>query len=239
MDNAIYATLNRQSGLMREMQAVANNIANLSTPGFRKEGVVFTEFVAALGRDDALSMANADGRIVSAAQGELRPTGGTYDFAIDGTGYFQIETPEGPQLTRAGSFTPSADGELVTSDGHRLLDSGGAPIAVPPGALSVALAPDGTLSADGSPIAQLGLFRPVNATDLVPTWGTRLAAAGGVEPVDEDAGVIRQGFLEGSNVNAVQEVARMIEVQRAYELGQTFLDREDQRIRAVISTFSR
>ena len=114
MENAVYTTLNRQSGLMAEMRAVANNIANLSTTGFRKEGVIFTEHVADLGRDEpSLSMATAEGRLVNLAQGTLVKTGGTFDLAIEGEGFFQIDTPEGPRLTRAGALTPLAAGELV------------------------------------------------------------------------------------------------------------------------------
>ena len=238
MDNAGYTTLGRQSGLLAEMQAVANNIANLSTTGFRKEGVIFAEHVATLDGDEpSLSMAHASARIVDLAQGPLTKTGGTFDFAIEGEGFFLIETPEGNQLTRAGSFTPSAEGELVTPDGHRLLDGGAAPVFVPPGAGTVALAADGTLSADGTPVAQIGLFAPTDPNGLRHRGGTRFDAEAGVEPLEGAA--ILQGYVESSNVNAVEEIARMIEVQRAYELGQTFLDREDERIRGVISALSR
>lgn len=238
MDNTTYTALTRQSGLMREMQSVANNIANMSTTGFRKEGVIFAEHVAALdGHEPSLSMASADGRAIRLDQGPITRTGGTFDFAIEGEGFFMIETPEGNQLTRAGSFTPSAEGELVTPDGYRLLDQGGTPIFVPPGASGIALGADGTLSAGGVPIAQVGLYRPTDPTDLSHRGGTRFAVERGVEPAE--GGTFMQGYLEGSNVNPVQEVTRMVEVQRAYELGQSFLDREDQRIRAVISTLSR
>jgi flagellar basal-body rod protein FlgF len=238
MDNAIYATLTRQSGLLREMQAVANNIANISTNGFRKEGVIFSEHVAALGGDEpSLSMAEALGRVVNQRQGPLAQTGGAFDLAIEGEGYFLIETPQGNQLTRAGSFTQSPEGELVTLDGYRLLDLGGAPVFLPADARGVAVAQDGTVSADGRPLAQIGLFLPADATGLIHVGGTRFAAEGGVDPFE--TGTILQGFLEESNVDPVSEITRMIEVQRAYEMGQTFLDREDERIRGVISTLSR
>jgi flagellar basal-body rod protein FlgF len=101
----------------------------------------------------------------------------------------------------------------------------------------VALAQDGTLSANGQPLARIGLWRPVEPTVLRHQGGTRFAAPGGVEPV-EDA-VILQGALEESNVDPVSEIARMIQVQRAYELGQGFLDREDERQRGVIQTLGR
>jgi flagellar basal-body rod protein FlgF len=238
MDNATYTTLNRQSGLMNEMRAVANNMANISTTGFRKEGVVFAEFVTDLeGSEPSLSMASAEGRIINLAQGSLTQTGGTFDFAIEGDGFFMIETPEGNRLSRAGSFTPSPEGELVTPDGHRLLDLGGAPIFVPTDAGTIAVAQDGTISADGNPIAQIGLFLPTDPNDLVHTGGTRFSADGGVESFE--GGAIFQGFLENSNVNPVREIARMIEVQRAYEMGQGFLEKEDARIRSVIQAMSR
>lgn len=237
MDNAVYATLNRQSGLKREMQAVANNIANISTTGFRREGVVFSEYVKALERDPSLSMATANAHVTGLEQGPTAETGGTFDFAIQGDGFFMLEGPDGPLLTRAGSFMPSADSELVNPDGLRLLDASGAPIFVAPDAGQVHLAPDGTLSVDGRPMTQIGLFVPADLSDLAHRDGVTFAAPGGTEPV-LDGATILQGFLEGSNVSAIEEVARMIEVQRAYEAGQSFLDQENDRIRAVIRALS-
>jgi flagellar basal-body rod protein FlgF len=236
MDAAGYATLNRQSGLMREMGVVANNIANSSTTGFRREGVVFSEYVAALDHDPSLSMAHASGRHVDLSQSTLSLTGGQFDLAIQGEGFFLIETPQGERLTRAGSFTPSAEGELVTPDGYRLLDAGGAPVFVPPDARGIAIASDGTLSADGQPIAQIGLWQPSDPLALRHQSGT-LFDGGALEPAE--GATVMQGMLEDSNVEPVSEIARMIEVQRSYELGQKFLDAEDERVRGVISTLGR
>jgi flagellar basal-body rod protein FlgF len=236
MDAAGYATLNRQSGLMREMGIVANNIANSSTTGFRREGVVFSEYLAALDQDPSLSMAHASGRHVDLSQSTLSQTGGQFDFAIQGDGFFLIDTPEGERLTRAGSFTPSAEGEVVTPDGYRLLDAGGAPIFVPPDAKGLALASDGTLSADGQPLAQVGLWQPSDPLSLRHQSGT-MFAAGEIEPAE--GATVLQGMLEDSNVEPVSEIARMITVQRAYELGQKFLDAEDERVRGVIQTLGR
>ena len=237
MDAAGYTTLTRQAGLMREMQVVANNIANISTNGFRREGVIFAEHVAALDGGPSLSMAHATGRMVDLGQAGLSQTGGTFDFAIQGDGFFLIDTPQGQQLTRAGSFTPSAEGELVTPDGFRLLDQGGAPVFVPPDAGKVAMGSDGTLSANGVPLAKIGLWQPVDPLQLQHQSGTMFASPSGVEPAA--GGTVMQGYLEDSNVDAVSEIARMITVQRAYELGQTFLDREDARVRDVVQTLGR
>lgn len=238
MDNPIYVTLSRQSGLMSEMRAVANNIANLSTAGFRREGVIFAEHVTDLGPEErSLSTAHGNARVFGDAQGPLTQTGGTFDFAIEGEGYFLLDTPRGERLTRAGVFMPSAEGELVNPDGFRLLDSGGAPVVIQADGGPVSLARDGTLSQGDVPVAQVGLYRPSDPAGLVHEAGTVFAAEGGTQPVEAPA--ILQGFVEGSNVDAVSEIARMIEVQRAYEAGQGFLDAEDTRIRAVIQMLGR
>jgi flagellar basal-body rod protein FlgF len=181
-------------------------------------------------------MAHASGRHVDLSQSTLSQTGGQFDFAIQGEGFFLIDTPQGQRMTRAGNFTPSAEGELVTPDGYRLLDAGGAPIFIPPDAKGVALAADGTLSTNGQPIAQVGLWRPTDPLSLKHQAGT-MFAADAVEPAE--GATILQGQLEDSNVEPVSEIARMIEVQRAYELGQKFLDAEDERVRGVIQALGR
>ncbi|MBU3031189.1 flagellar hook-basal body complex protein [Paracoccus marinaquae] len=238
MDNAIYATLTRQSGLMNEMRIVANNIANANTTGFRREGVVFAEHLSALDRQgDTLSMAHARGRLVDLGQGGLTQTGGNFDLAIDGDGFFLVDTPEGLRLTRAGAFLPSPEGELMTADGHRLLDEGQAPIIIPAGASRVAVGADGTLSANGVSFGRIGVFDAPEGARLSHQGGTGFSLDGDPEPVEFPS--IRQGYLEESNVDPVFEITRMIEVQRAYELGQSFLDREDQRIRAAITAMTR
>jgi flagellar basal-body rod protein FlgF len=237
MDSSGYVTLARQSGLMREMQAVANNIANISTAGFRREGVIFAEHVVALGDAPSLSMASGEARLVDLSQADLTETGGTFDFAIRGEGFFLVDTPTGDRLTRSGQFTPGPNGELMTNDGYRLLDAGGAPVIVPPGATDVALAQDGTLSAGGAPFAQIGLWTPADPAALRHQAGT-LFEGGELQPAAEGA-VLIQRHLEESNVDPVTEMARMIEVQRAYELGQGFLDREDQRVRGVVQALGR
>ena len=237
MDNAGYATLTRQSGLMREMQVVANNIANAATTGFRQEGLGFGEYVKRLEDAPSLSMATANLRSTSMTQGGLTQTGGQFDFAIEGLGFFLIETPAGERLTRAGSFSLSAEGDLVTNDGHRVLDAGGAPVFVPPDASDLSVAADGTVSSNGRPLSQIGVYQPQNVNDLIREDGVMFRSDSGFEPVDSP--VMAQGFLEGSNVDPVKQIARMIEVQRAYELGQSFLESEDERIRNSLKTLMR
>ncbi len=236
MEASGYVTLSRLSGLRREMDLVANNIANIGTQGYKSQGAVFSEFVATVPDGRSLSIGRATAWHMNMTDGVLGQTGGTYDLGIQGNGFFQIETPDGPRLSRAGAFTPSASGELVNMDGLRLLDAGGAPVFVPPNARDIGIAPDGTISADGVPVGQIGLWQPVDPLTLTYAGGNLLAAAE-IEPAT--GGEIHQGFIEESNVEAVTEVARMIEVQRAYEQGQSFLDAEDERLRNMIQTVGR
>lgn len=236
MENADYTTLTRQSGLLREMRVIANNIANAATSGYRQEGVIFSEYVTAVEGASSLSMGQADARSTSFAQGTLTQTGGQFDFAIEGDGFFLIETPAGERLTRAGAFAPNAEGDLVTPEGFRVLDAGGAPIFVPPGAADVAVSADGTISTGGDPVGQLGLVVPVDPQALVREDGVMFRADAGFEPAEESR--ILQRFVENSNVNPILQLTRMIEVQRAYELGASFLEAEDERVRQALRTMS-
>lgn len=238
MADGIYTTLTRQSGLMREMSLVANNVANASTTGYRAEGLIFAEHVKDLGPGHpSLSMATGSGHMTRSVQGAMTQTNGTFDFAIEGDGFFQIEGPDGLQLTRAGSFMPNEAGDLVTPEGLRVLDAGGAPIFIPPDVSGIHLSSDGTMSADGRLLGQIGLVQPVDPTELDRTNGVSFKPTGEIEPVED--GRILQGFLEGSNVDAVSEITRMIEVQHAYQMGQAFMEREDERMRSVTQLIGR
>lgn len=233
METAGYAALSRQTGLMREMRVVANNIANSATTGYRSEGLIFSEYVRSAPGQESLSMAQANIFNTSMEQGQLTQTGGTFDFAIEGDAFFMVETPQGERLTRSGAFSPNAEGDLVTMDGYRVLDAGRAPVFIPGTASSINVGADGTITADGNSIGQIGLFKPVEAHTMFREDGVMFRVEGDIE--DAEDGRMVQGYLEGSNVNAIGQITRMIEIQRAYEMGQSFLETEDQRIRNAIN----
>ncbi|MEM1005017.1 MAG: flagellar hook-basal body complex protein [Pseudomonadota bacterium] len=236
MDTA-YVTLSRQSGLLNEMRLVANNIANANTTGYRAQGLVFSEFVRDMPGNPSLSMSRAEARNTSQQQGVLTETGGQFDFAIEGDGFFMVETPGGNRLTRAGSFTPNAQGDLVAPDGARVLDSNGAPVFIPPDAASIDVGSDGTLSVQGQVLGQIGVYQTDDPKHLVREGNARFRVSGNIDPVD--APVVLHRFLEGSNVSAIDQMTRMIEIQRAYELGQSFLETEDDRVRGALKALMR
>lgn len=236
MDTA-YVTLSRQSGLMNEMRLVANNIANANTTGYRQQGLVFSEFIQDMPKSPSLSMSRAEARNTSLQQGVLTETGGQFDFAIEGAGFFMVETPDGNRLTRAGSFSTNAEGDLVALDGARVLDANGAPVFIPPDVVTIDVGSDGTLSVDGQLLGQLGVFNIADPKDLVREGNTRFRTDEAIDPVDEP--IVLQRFLEGSNVNAIEQVTRLVEIQRAYELGQSFLESEDERVRGALNALMR
>lgn len=233
MDNSGYIALTRQVGLLKEMQLVANNIANMSTSGYRSEATVFSEFVRKIpAAGKSISMTDSNGKVTDMSQGTMTQTGGALDLAIEGDGFFMVETAQGNRLTRGGSFSRNENSELVNYDGLRVLDAGGAPIFVPPDADPLAISQDGTISSGENALGQIGVFVVDNPGTLVRE-GNTLYAFEVPPPVAEEPRVL-QGFVEGSNVNAILEITRMIEVQRAYEISQSFLEGEDERIRNVL-----
>ncbi|MEO1137002.1 MAG: flagellar hook-basal body complex protein [Pseudomonadota bacterium] len=237
MSNPVYVALSKQAGLAKELNSIANNVANASTAGYRREGYLFSEYVQALEpQDRSMSQANVGGRFFDATPGALTSTGGTFDVAIDGDGFFLVETPRGERLTRNGSFQLDAEGQLITHDGYRVLGEGGSPVAIPPDASSVTIAPDGSIAANGAPIGRLGLVS-IEPTALAREGGNLFEATEEYQTLENPK--LRQGFVEASNVNAVIEISRLIEVQRAYELGQQLLKDEDERISKTVDAMRR
>ena len=237
MDNPGYIGLTRMKGLADELRVVANNIANLSTTGYRAERLVFAEVLQAANVDGgALAMAAPRAHVTDEAPGGFRATGGPLDLAIEGEGFFQVQTPNGPRLTRNGVFSLSPEGDVINLQGHQLLDNGGAPLNIPGEAADIAIGVDGTVAVDGVDIARVGVFT-TDAEELLREDGVLFRSDGVINEAPEAR--VLQGFIEQSNVDPVREMARMIEVQRAYELGQSFLDQEDRRLTDAIQTIGR
>lgn len=233
MTSSIYASLNRQRGLMQEMQVVANNLANSSTTGYKADRAIFAEFTVPTGREtESISMGGLAGHSFELSQGGIKATGGQFDVTIQGEGYFVMDTDRGERLTRAGHFGLSAESQLIDGLGNPVMGSGGAAITIPEGATAIAIAGDGSISANGELIDRLRIVVPEG--EIVRDGDTMFSALGGI--VDAENPSVLQGALEQSNVSPVLEISRMIAVQRAYEAGQTMLERDDQRITKLLST---
>lgn len=240
MGNASYVNISRQSGLMKELNTIANNIANANTIGYKKEGAVFSEYIAAIGSPGqadtarhSLSMGRLAAHASNFTDGEMRSTGGSLDLAIQGEGFFLVDVGGETQLTRAGHFMTDAAGLLVNPDGNPILDAGEGQIQIPLEADEIIIAADGSISAGGIELGRLGIVT-ANEADLSRAGGNNWISAGGFEP--SETGRVLQGYLEDSNVEPVSEIARMIEVQRHYDAGQKLLEMEDERVKETITT---
>jgi flagellar basal-body rod protein FlgF len=220
---------------MSEMRTIAQNIANSSTVGYRAESLVFSEYIKASG-EESVSMATARSRFIDTSQGVLDKTGGVFDFAIEGDGFFRIETDNGERLTRAGNFALNVDGEMVTTEGYRVLSADAAPIVIPPGEGRIRVSGDGEISTAQGVIGQLGVAE-VDPKSLRREGDNLFSSTAAIQPAENPR--VAHGFLEKSNANPIEDVSRMIEVQRAYELGKGMMDREHERVTKLIQTIGR
>jgi flagellar basal-body rod protein FlgF len=195
------------------LDATANNIANATTAGFRGDRVTFREALATARSPDVGLVSTGTTRVDSQA-GALTATENPLDLALDGDGYFAIQTPGGPRYTRAGNFQLDDQRNLVTPDGFAVRGEGGAPINVPADAATVAVGLDGTVSANGAEIGKLELVR-FAPTQVRREGGTLFSATG--QPTTGDPPKVRSGMLEASNVNIVRGMVDLVKVSRTYE----------------------
>lgn len=243
MDNASLIGLSRQTALRRQMDVIANNLANLQTNGFRAEDVVFAEhqsgpaeISAARFGDRKLSYVIDRATLHDFAPGPLESTGNPLDLAIEGDGWFVVETPEGERYTRNGAFQLNAEGGLVTADGHAVQGEAG-PIVFDPEETEISIAGDGTISTNLGQQGQLRLAA-FGDNDALLAEGASLFSSD-APPLDAEDARIAQGALEGSNVEPIGEIARMIEVQRSYTSLAGMMERSDELRRQAISTLGR
>ena len=220
MDNTLYVSLSRQMTLRREMDIIANNIANVDTTGFKVENLmVRTEPAAPASMKDGpnpVKFVLDDGVARDFTQGSFRTTGGAFDLAIEGKGFFKVETASGDRYTRDGRFTLSPEGRLTTQEGDPVMGEGGE-IVVDPAKGQVAIAQDGTISQADEKIGKVAVFLFDDRSVLDKDRGNLFKNTSNAEPVPDTASRVRQGMLEGSNVNPILQITRMIEVSRAYE----------------------
>jgi len=221
MENALYVTLSRQMVLRRQMDIVANNIANADTAGFKVESLMEKTDPAApavtMGGPNPVKFVSADGVARDFGQGGLNRTDAPLDLALEGQGFFQVQGPDGPRYTRDGRFTLDETGRLVTQKGLPVLDDGGGEIVLDPAEGQLSVAADGTLTQGATRIGKLGVVTFRTLAPLEKTGDNLYRNTSNQQPQPAEAARVRQGMLEGSNVQPIVEITRMIEVSRAYE----------------------
>lgn len=239
MENATYIGLSYQAGLERQLNVTANNIANASTPGFRARHVLFQQYLNDAKGTEATPYysANDYGEMMDTAPGSYSQTGRPLDVAVEGPGFMGVVTATGVKYTRAGSFSLNSVGEIVTPTGLRVADDGGAPITIPQGTAKITIGTSGIVYADGNGVGQLMMREFANPQAELKPVGNSLFEAS-TEGLPAESTQMRQGMLEGSNVNGVAEMSDMISIMRNYQAVQRMMQSESDRMRTAIQRLS-
>lgn len=244
MDSPGYIALSRMASQMRAQDITAHNLANADTPGYRQSRPIFAEQPAmqALiqnprgGRQVSYSWDRATWRDDS--QGPIQTTGNPLDVAITGEGYFAVETQRGIRYTRAGRFTVGVNGQLVDQQGNAVLNTQGRPIAIAANDSRIEILGNGTIRSENGVIGQIQVSR-FGSPQMLRAEGDRLLDPAGqqAEPIERPR--LTQGAVEGSNVQPVVEMTRMIAETREFQLVTNFVDRENERLTNAIDRILR
>jgi len=218
MENTLLVSLSRQIALRHELDVVANNVANINTTGFKGDNMLFNEHMMPKARAEEGDLLKPVSYVIDRATmtnftaGSIEMTGAELDVAVQGNGFFAVQTPQGERYTRAGSFTLNAQGEMITPAGYKVLGTGG-PITFTPQDGKIAIGADGTISTAQGQKGKLRLVT-VKPGDLNKEGETLFSSS---RPVENDTmSRMVQGAIEKSNVKPVVEISRMIEINRAY-----------------------
>jgi len=237
MENTLLVGLSRQTLLERQLDVVANNVANVNTTGYKADSSLFEEFLTSgahednfVGADRRVSYVQDRATFRDFSQGAADQTKNPLDVAIDGSGFLVVQTPAGERYTRDGGLQLNGLGQLVTVAGNPVLGTGG-PIVFQPTDHDISVTPDGTITVlEGNSKADSvrGKLRLVSFADAQKLLkeGSNLYSAGEGAAQADTKSAVRQGFIEKSNVNAVAEMSRMIEVTRAYTQISTLLQQQ-------------
>ncbi len=242
MENALLIGLSRQMSLRREMDIVANNIANINTTGFKADTAVFEEFLMPGASADQFARPDRTLSYVvdrstwhDMGQGPVHQTGNPLDVAIDGRAFLVVETPRGERFTRNGSMQINAAGELVTSEGFRVLGDAG-PIQFQANDRDIVIGRDGSVAVPEGPRGRLRLVTFEAPERLQKDGSSTFAAPEGLnpQPAAPEAANVVQFSLEQSNVRGVIAMTRMIEVSRSYTHVSTILQNQGDMRRSAV-----
>lgn len=233
MDTPSLVALSRLVAQQRAMDVTATNLANASTPGFQAGRMVFSDWLSRQTGTDAppggATVAYVQDRATyrDRTPGTLQHTGNPFDLALGGEGYFTVDTAQGPRLTRAGHFTPGADGTIGDSDGNALLDNEGKRMRLSPGDAHITVSADGTISSENGTIGRIGVVQPADHHRMQAEGGRTMRAETPTTQVATPR--IVQGAVEDSNVQPVLETTRMMAALREFQFASQFVQAESER----------
>lgn len=231
-----YVAVSAQRAMEARLEAVASNIANVNTPGFRAAGVRFSAELARMGEDQVAFASPGDAYVVR-DQGPLGFTGNTLDVGIQGEGWFGFETKQGMVYSRDGRFHLTANGDLQSVNGYAVTDAGGSPIVLDPAGGPIEIGDNGTIRQGGQQVGAIGLFLIPSDAKLKRHDNSAIVPDKPAEPVEDmTTNSVRQGYVEGSNVNPIVEMTRLIEASRAFDQATTAANQDDETAQQAIRT---
>ena len=237
MDSGLYVALSSQIALERRMNTLAHNVANINTTGFRAGTVRFEEVLTGI-QTKSPTFVNEGQSYLRDINGGVEETGAALDFAIKGDAWFAVQTPAGTVVTKDGRFRMLETGDLVTLDGHPVLDAGGAAIQLNAADGRPTVTGDGVITQNGAIVAGLGLYSYDPGPDFKRYGNSGIIAEKAPQPiVDADNVGVLQGFLEESNVNPVGEMAKLIAVHRAFDNVAALIRDSEGALEEAIRTF--
>ena len=234
MENLNYIGLSQQMSLYHQMDVVANNIANMNTPGFKSQNLLFKEYLNNTAQEgEKIAQVQDYGTYRDTKQGSLTQTSNNLDIAVQGDGYFAVQTPQGIRYTRDGAFSIGATGNIVTQSGYQVVSSDGNPITIQQGTARITIMTNGEVATETGTIGKLKLVNFANEQSLVATGGGLYDAQGAPEQ-NVDKPHVLQGFLESSNVQPITEMNKMISITRLYQAVQHMLMTDHDNARQMI-----
>jgi flagellar basal-body rod protein FlgF len=242
MELTTYVALSYLSAKQRQLDVTAANLANSGTSGFKAERVLFSDWLGKQQGTDGSRGSKPVSFVQDRAtwrekdEGPLQQTGNPLDLAINGEGFFTVDTPRGPRLTRAGRFVPQTDGTIVDGKGNALLDSAGQRMRLSPADLTITVTPDGQVSSENGPIGRVGIVQPADMLKLQAEGSTTYRADTPTNPVAQPK--IVQGALEDSNVQPIVEMTNMMDGLRNFQLTAQMVEQEGQRLQSAIDKLS-
>ncbi|OFW84133.1 MAG: flagellar basal-body rod protein FlgF [Alphaproteobacteria bacterium GWF2_58_20] len=223
MENASIAILSTQAALMRQLDVTANNMANMTTPAYKRQKLLFREYVLQNTPEaEPIKVALDYATTLDMTQGALTRTGNLLDIALDGKGFFSVQGTDGKLYSRAGNLSLNSTHQLVDMSGAPVLNEGGQPITIPEGENALTIASNGSIAGSTGEIGRIGLFEFTNEETVIPVGATHYTSD--IPPVSATETKVVQGAVENSNIEPITEMTSILNMQRQYQDNQKIIE---------------
>ncbi|CAN1723987.1 Flagellar basal-body rod protein FlgF [Hyphomicrobium sp. 1Nfss2.1] len=238
MQSSLYVALSSQMAFQKRIETIANNVANASTPGFRREEIKFEQMLSN-SANEQVAFASTGDTFIKREAGQTIHTGNPLDVAVQGDAWLGLQTPAGTVYTRDGRMQMTPEGELQSVAGYPVLDVGGAPLRINPNAGPVKIASDGMITQNGLQLGAIGLFTIAPDASLSRYDNSGVIPDKGAAPaLDFNRVGVIQGHIEGSNVNPMWEMSQLIMASRSYDSVSNSINQSEDSLQEAIKALA-